>query len=99
MSAMQRQQLTPFIKYAHFFRVTLQSPLLNNTILDSSHPLVTAFKRGVLHPLFKSQLNLQQVRYMIPIIDSLDSLFTADIYGLCSSNRPHRIPLSGPPDH
>jgi hypothetical protein len=74
MSATQRQQLTPFIKYAHFFRVTLQSEYINNTLLNSSHPLVTAFKKGVLYPSFETQLNLQHVHFLISVIDSLDSL-------------------------
>lgn len=80
MSAIQRQQLTPFIKYAHFFRVTLQSPLINNTLLDSSHPLVTAFKKGVLYPSFKSELNLQRVCLSISTTNSLDSPFIVQIF-------------------
>ena len=80
MSATQRQQLTPFIKYTHLFRVTLQSEFINNTLLDSSHPLITAFKKGILYPLFKTQLNLQHVRFLISVFDSPDSPFTVQIF-------------------
>ena len=75
MLATQREQLTPFIKYAHLFRVTLQSEYTNNMLLDSLHSLVTAFKKGVLYPPFKTQLNF--------VIDSLNSPFAVQIFTDC----------------
>jgi len=63
MSATQRDQLTVFIKYAHLFRVTLQGDNTENMLLDSSHPLVLAFKQGLLWPSFETQLDLENASY------------------------------------
>ncbi|KAF8804311.1 hypothetical protein BYT27DRAFT_7259296 [Phlegmacium glaucopus] len=87
MSATQRQQLTPFIKYAHLFRVTLQGENTNNTLLNPLHPLVTAFKKGVLHPPFKTQLNLQRI--FVTCVRPIDLIIS--LYQGCQIIEPDQV--------
>ena len=61
MSVVQRNRLTIFIQYAHLFRVTLQGDNTDNTLLDSSHPLILAFKLGLFQPSFETRLDLKNV--------------------------------------
>ncbi|KAF8913128.1 hypothetical protein CPB84DRAFT_516526 [Gymnopilus junonius] len=57
----QRRMMTPFIQYAHLFRVILQSENKENTLLDPTHPILSAFKKGLLQPHIETCLDLQQV--------------------------------------
>lgn len=61
MTVGQRVSLTLFIKYSYLLGVSLQGPNTESSILDSSHPLVAAFRKGLLDPPFETSLDLEKV--------------------------------------
>lgn len=81
MSVGQRVSLTLFLKYSYLLGVSLQGPNTENSILDSLHSLVAAFRQGLLEPPFETSLDLEQVgsSYLnsIPLTDhSTSQVFT-----------------------
>jgi len=83
MTVGQRVSLTLFLKYLYLLGVSLQGLNMENSILDSSHPLVAAFRKGLLELPFETSLDLEKVGSSCSNSSPLTDHLTSQVFATC----------------